>query len=71
LLREGAFDQADIDRMAAAYEAALARLRLNDRDDPLCELVAKKIIEIVRNGERDPPRISARAHAELGIPLPE
>lgn len=70
-LREAAFDQADIDRMVAAYEAALKLLGMTDRNDPVCELVAKKIIEIDRNGEHDPPRMCARALKELGIPLRE
>jgi hypothetical protein len=70
LLQEGAFDQADIDRMVAAYEAALGQLRLTDRADPVCDLVAQKIIAVARDGERDPPHICARALAELGIPLP-
>jgi hypothetical protein len=51
LLQEAAFDQADIDRMTAAYEAALKALRLVDRTDPLTELIAQKIIEVFRNGE--------------------
>jgi len=71
LLRENAFDQADVDRMVAAYEAALSLLKLKNREDPICELVAKKVIEITRNGERDPPRICARALTELGVTLPE
>ena len=41
LLREAAWDQADIDRMTAAYEVALTKLRLVDRTDPLTELIAK------------------------------
>lgn len=55
--------------MTAAYEAALRALRLKDRSDPITELIARKIIEIVRSGEHDPPRICARAIKELGIPL--
>jgi hypothetical protein len=70
-LREGAFDQRDIERMGAAYEAALKLLRLIDRDDPVCEIVAKKIIEIERSGVTDPAHICARTLKELGIPLPE
>jgi hypothetical protein len=35
LLREAAFDQADINQMATAYETALKILRLVDRDDPV------------------------------------
>ncbi len=70
-LREAAFDQADITCMVAAYEAALEFLRLTDRNDPICELLAKKIIEVNRSGERDAPKLCARALIELGIPLPK
>lgn len=68
-LRDAAFEQADIERMVRAYEAALELLRLNDRADPLCEMIAKKIIDVAGEGERDTPRICARALKELGIPL--
>ena len=71
LLQEGAWDQADIERLTAAYEAALTKLRLVDRTDPLTELIAKKIIEVTRNGEHDPARICVRAIQELGVPLRE
>jgi len=70
-LAEGNFDQADIDRMTAAYEAALQLLRLKDRNDPINEIIAAKIIHVTRLGESDPPRICARALRELGISLPE
>ena len=71
LLQEASFDQPDIDRMTAAYEAALKMLRLADRTDPLTELIAKKIIDVARNGERDPARICSRAIKELGVKMPE
>jgi hypothetical protein len=71
LLGEAAFDQAAIDNMIAAYEAALKLLRLNDRNDQICELVAKKIIELARNGTYDPPQLCARTLTELGIAPPE
>lgn len=71
LLGEGTFDQADINRMTAAYEAALRLLRLKDRNDPLCELIAAKIIQVFRSGELDPPHICARALKELGVPIPD
>ena len=71
LLREASFTPDDVARIVAAYEAALTLLRLGDRTDSLTEIVARKIIEVVRNGELDPPRICARALLELGVPLPE
>ena len=69
LLREAAFSPEDVSRMTAAYEAALRLLRLTDRTDPVTEIVARKIIEVTRLGEHDPPRICARTLKELGIPL--
>ena len=71
LLQEAGFDQADIDRMVAAYDAALKLLRLADRNDPITEIVARKIIEVARSGEHDPARICVRALKELGVPLPD
>ena len=41
--------------MAAAYEPALKLLSFKNRDDPLIEIIAKKIIEITLSGESDPP----------------
>ena len=42
LLQKATWDQADIDRMTAAYEAALKALRLADRTDPLTEMICQK-----------------------------
>jgi hypothetical protein len=39
---------------------------LVDRNDPLDEMVAKKMIEIGQTGVRDPAAIFARAIKELG-----
>lgn len=69
LLKEAAFDADDISAMTAAYEAALSLVQLKDRDDPLTELIANKIIEVYRSGTRDPARICATALKEMGIPL--
>lgn len=71
LLREGSFDPEDIRRLTAAYEGALELLRLQDRSDPVTELIAAKIIQVFRSGEFDPPRLCARALKELGIPIPD
>jgi hypothetical protein len=71
LLREASFGPDDIRRLTAAYEGTLDLLRLLDRTDPVTELIAAKIIQVYRMGERDPPRICARAIKELGIPMPE
>jgi hypothetical protein len=52
--------------MAKAYESALVALQLSDRQDPLTEIVAKKILEIAETGERDPIRLRDRALKEFG-----
>lgn len=71
LLGEAAFSPEDVRGLSAAYEAALQLLQLKDRADPVTELVAAKIIQVFRLGERDPPRICARALKELGLPFPD
>jgi len=43
--------------MAVAYEAVLLDLKLIDRDDPLTEIIANKIIECAATGERDADRL--------------
>ena len=71
LLQQASFGPAEISALTKAYEAALDLLRLKDRTDPVCELIAAKIIVVYRLGERDPAKICARAIKELGISLPE
>lgn len=72
LLRDGTFSPEEIARMTAAYHAALQLLEMdNDPADPVTELIAKKIIDVTKHGENDPPRICARALRELGIPFPD
>ena len=43
--------------LATAFEDTLHHLRLLDRNDPAVTLVAKRIIELARQGERDPIRL--------------
>jgi hypothetical protein len=62
------FGPEEIARLVAAHEKTLRDLSLKDCDDPLTELVAKKIIEIGRTGIQDPREISKLAIKELGIP---
>jgi hypothetical protein len=71
LLQNSVFGPDEIVRMSSAYEQALKTLRLADRNDPVSELVAKKIIDIARTGETDPSRISALAISALGAQAEE
>ena len=67
LIANGTFGPAEIKAMTAAYEAALADLRLVDRDDPITEIVATAIVGITSMGERDPTIIKDRALNAIGI----
>ena len=58
----------EIDRLSKAYERTLRTISVKDRNDPLCELIARKIIEIGQTGLKDPGQISTRALKELGFP---
>jgi hypothetical protein len=65
LLQGRAFGPEEIKVMAAAFQGTLNALGLMDRADPLNELVAKKIIEIAKTGERNPLRLRDRALQSL------
>jgi len=56
----------DLRILVSAYEKTLKSLGLKDRNDPITELVAKKIIEIGQTGVRDPRQISRRAIRRTG-----
>lgn len=58
----------EIARLSGAYEQALRTIGVQDRNDPLTELIAKKIIEIGQTGLKDPAEICARAVEELSLP---
>jgi hypothetical protein len=68
LMDKAAFGPDEIRSMSVAYDTALQALGLIDRNDPVTELVAKKIIEIAQTGERNSQRLSTRAIEQLGIP---
>lgn len=50
-----------------AYEHALHKLCVKDREDPLTQLIAKTIIKAAQTGIADPAEISAQAISELEI----
>ena len=53
------FDPETIQNMSEALAGACRALGLVDRDDPATRLVARQIIELAQNGERDPKRLEA------------
>jgi hypothetical protein len=67
LLTGSSLGPEEIARLNDAYERALHAMSLVDRNDPLTEIVAKKIIEIGRT-ESDPIRISQLAVEAINLP---
>ena len=57
LIQPGVFAPELVTMMGNVFEDVLKTLGLKYRDDPVTTLVAHRVIELVRNGERDPVRI--------------
>lgn len=68
ILQNTPFGPDEITRLVTAYEQTLKALGLTDRNDPITELVARKIIEISQTGVRDPQLLARRAIEDLGAP---
>ena len=60
------FSPDELQVLTTAFEQALRELRLVDRSDPATEMVAKKIIELADEGERDPVRLRERTVHSFG-----
>jgi hypothetical protein len=54
LFGEGAFSPEDVAVITSAFEDTLQSLGLIDRKDPAVSMVARRIIELAKSGERDP-----------------
>ena len=52
-----AFDPEAIQILSAVLDDALLQLRLVRRDDPLVQLVARRIIILAQQGEHDPVKL--------------
>ena len=66
-LETNSFDPEIVHVMGEAYDAA--RKALHDRGQPAVvqEILARRIIEIAKNGERDPTQLCERALIAFGI----
>ena len=67
LLKNSALGPEETSRITEAYGQALQTLCVKDRDDPLTEMIAKKIIKITQTGVHDPAEIAALAIKELEV----
>jgi hypothetical protein len=68
LVKDGKIKPEEVERLDRAFTFTLKSLHLPDRNDPVCEIVARKIIEIDATGTRDLDEIVKRTARELGIP---
>jgi hypothetical protein len=57
----------DTKKLDAAYSYALRSLGLVDRNDPLCEIIARKIIEVGAVADSNPRQIADRAVKKIGL----
>jgi hypothetical protein len=53
LLEGAAFDDRAVKTMTTAFEDVLRELKLTNREDPITEVVARKIIELYTTGTHD------------------
>jgi hypothetical protein len=68
LIQNLSFNQDDIDGLATAYEEALRALHISDRDDPINQIIAQRIIVGARTGVRDPGDLCKMAIKDLMVP---
>jgi len=57
----------EIARLVDAYERTLRKFGLKECDDPLTQLIAKKIIKVGQTGVRDPEHAGDRQEREGGL----
>jgi hypothetical protein len=71
LQEEAAFGPEDIKAIVAGYEAALKRLKVDDRKSAMALLVAKTTIQIAKEGEHNPERLTEQVIALYRKPAVE
>jgi len=64
---QGGFTPEEGGFLILAFEYTLRNLNGVKRTDTVAIMIAKQIIALAKNGERDPLRLSAKALAALGL----
>lgn len=67
LLMESQFTLEQQHVIELAFNATLRKLGLVDRNDPVCEMIARKVIEIADSGVTNAVAISEMALRQLGL----
>jgi len=65
--RDGYFDDAAVLAMAIAFERACISLRAFGAAPTVQEIIAERIIQVAKQGERDPDQLHQQALQALGI----
>jgi hypothetical protein len=67
LMQNYTMEPEEISHIKKAYDQVLHSLCVKDRDDPLTEMIAKKILKLAQTGIKDPAQLSALAIKELEV----
>jgi len=67
LLQNSPLGPEEIAVLTKAYEATLRELGLVDRNDPIAEIIARKIIELGQRGVREAEQLVDLTIKELGV----
>ena len=67
LLKDGQHTSDEIELLNKAFTRALNLLGVADRNDPLCDMVARTIIEVGATGVSEPRKIAEMAVALIGL----
>jgi DNA integrity scanning protein DisA with diadenylate cyclase activity len=67
LLQNSPLGPEEIAVLTDAYEGTLRKLNLVDRNDPITEIIARKIIELGQRGVREAQQLIELAMKELGV----
>jgi hypothetical protein len=66
LVKTGTFEPEQVAILGEVLEDVLRALGLVDRQDPLTEMVARKLMEFAQTGERDPVRLKQLTLEAIG-----
>ena len=67
LFEDGKIKPEDLERLNRAFTFTLKSLHLVDRNDPICEIVARKVVELDLAGTHDPKEIAKLTAKAFGI----
>jgi hypothetical protein len=65
LEHDHSFDPDEVVLLVGAFESTLADLGLTNREDRVTMIVAQKIVQLAKDGERDPDRLRDEAIKSL------